>query len=129
MNARLSEFPEGATNKSNAPIALQVQPCRILLRGDSHQQFNLEIAVRVRLLNTDTKSVVWDNTYVHSRFQEKDEVLRCDFEHRVHPAATSHSLRDYKGSAGKELLAREFRTGAEELGAAIAESFRPNQTQ
>jgi hypothetical protein len=121
MSARLSEFPGAAAKKSNAPIALQIQPCRILLRGDSGQQFNLEIAVRVRLLNTEAKSVIWENTYVYCRSHETDRTSQGGFERRVSPAAIAHSLGDYKGSAGKELLAREFRAGTEALGAAIGQ--------
>ena len=103
------------TNSTGVPaLWLEAQPYRILLRGDEHQKFNLELAARVRLLDPADHSIVWEHNYVYS-CPSSNQLDGNASETILSPASGQHKLEDFRGDAGAQLMQNELASAVDAI--------------
>jgi hypothetical protein len=95
------------TNSTAMPaLRLEAQPYRVVLRGDEHQKFNLEMAARVRLLNPADSSTIWEHDYAYSYMS--NDADSAAYQTVISFWAEQHRLEEYRGDSGRQLLAHEL---------------------
>lgn len=132
------------TNSTTTPaLQLEALPYRIVLRGDEHQQFSLEMAARIRLSNPTDSNPIWEHDYVYCGDAPKRQVDN-PYETVVYLWADRHELKEYRGDSGawlfqheleqaveaitdriKDQLYRENRAGSPAKSIALTEETRP----
>lgn len=96
------------TNSTPSPsLHLEVQPYNILLRGDRHQKFNLEVAARVRLLSSTDARTVWEHDFLCT-YNGPDSSAAGDYQTLIPCRYGQHRLEEYRGDAGAGLMQREL---------------------
>ena len=60
------------------------------MRGDAHQNFNLEVAARVRLLSPTDSTVVWEHDYLGDSRLVDNCVQRLRAKIETNPAAPEY---------------------------------------
>jgi len=129
QRALAAQLCGAGTNNATAPgLRVQVQPYRVLLRGDEHQKFVLEVAVRVRLLDPAGSSATWEHNYVDAGDIPKSGVGAC--ETPIPSINSPHPLKDFQGDAGAELLRTELKSAVESLSEGIVDrlQYLPSKT-
>lgn len=106
---------------SSAPFLVDIEPYRLTLRGNEHQQFALEVAVQVRVTDRSER-VLWEHDYVHA--PEPNEISETVFETSLHSSNSLHRLEDYRGESGAELFRTELNSAVRELSEQIAVEFQ-----
>lgn len=118
-----AELGRSDTNAvGSAPFLVDIEPYRILLRGNEHQQFGLEVAVQVRVTDNRSERVLWEHDYVHTR--EPNEISEPVFETSLHSSNGLHRLEDYRGESGAELFRTQLNSAVSELSEQIAVEFQ-----
>lgn len=99
------------TNSLTTPaLHLSVQSYRIVLHGDEHQRFNLEVAARVRLSNSTDSPALWEHDYVYTWFDPNrtPESVEDGYETIIPSWYGQHRLEEYRGDLGAQLFHREL---------------------
>lgn len=113
QQALASRMSITGTNSTGVPVLrLEAQPYRIVLRGDEHQKFNLELAARVRLLDPADGSAIWEHNYVYS-CPAADQSADTSFETIVPSDFGRHKLEEYRGDAGAKLMQDELNSAVD----------------
>ena len=103
----------GGTNSAPQNMWLQIQPYRVVLRGNEHQKFALEIAVRVQLFDSTDSAPIWEHSYVNASNYSGMAFELC--ETPVKSSIALCRLEDFGGNSGAELIRRQLRTAVEDL--------------
>jgi hypothetical protein len=124
FNAHLTNAIVAETNPVPAAkvFSLRVEPYRVCLRGVTSQKFALECGVRVSLIDVETKTLVWQNSYVRS--DEKAWYRsRLPGECLIQKDAPVRRLKEYEGEPGAELLRADLNQAIEEMTGEIVVRF------
>jgi hypothetical protein len=117
LRAQLASRMGAGTNSVQA-YWLQIQPYRVVLRGNENQKFALEVAVRVQLFDSATSAPIWEHSYVNAA---KDSPVRFELcETEVASSLSVRRLEDFSGDSGSELMRVELQSAVEDLTREIA---------
>jgi len=115
------------TNSAAQALWLQIEPYRVVLRGDQRQKFALEIAVRVQLFNSAKGGPIWEHSYVTDSHDSYASFELC--ETPVWSSISLHRLEDFSGDSGAKLMRIELQAAVEDLTHAISSRINePNQS-
>jgi hypothetical protein len=117
LRAQLATRMGAGTNSVQA-YWMQIQPYRVVLRGNEHQKFALEVAVRVQLFDSATGAPIWEHSYVNAAKDSPVEFELC--ETRVSSSLSVRRLEDFSGDSGSELMRVELQSAVEDLTREIA---------
>lgn len=96
------------TNSTTTPaLQLEALPYRIILRGDEHQQFSLEMAARVRLSDPAGSNTIWEHDYLYFGDVPK-RTVDYPYETVVSSWTEQHRLEEYRGDSGAQLFQHEL---------------------
>ena len=125
LAARLSGA--GGTNSTAQTFWLQIQPYRVVLRGDQHRKFAMETAVRVQLFDSTNGAPIWEHSYVNTSNQSRMAFELC--ETPVESSFLPRRLEEFGGDTGAELIRMELQTAVEDLTREISSRIcGPNQS-
>jgi len=115
------------TNRlTNEPsLVVQLRPYRLFLRRTHKNQFALETAIHVRLLDADSRTVIWQNGFVCSDWGRVKHRFSCaPYETPTKYASSSHALEEYKWEAGLLLLRTEMDKAVNAFAEEIAQRLK-----
>lgn len=100
----------GANSVAMPALSLDVQSYRIILRGDIHQRFNLEVAARVRLSNWTDHRAIWEHDYLYTCLDPNQiaKSVEDGYQTIIPSWYGQHRLEEYRGDAGSLLFQREL---------------------
>lgn len=110
----------GTNSRALPALRLEVQPYRVVLRGDVHQNFIVEVAVRVRLLNAADRRTVWEHDYAYTR---NDPILAPYNAYQTvitFGGFADHRIQDFRGDSGAELMRDELQSAVDAITEEIA---------
>lgn len=106
QQALAKRLSTASTNLTSMPsLRLETRPYRIILRGDEHQNFNVEVAARVRLWNTAERRAVWEQDYLCT-YDPPNSLP--DYQTFIPSWYGQHQLEEYRGDAGDKLVVHEL---------------------
>ncbi len=117
-------------NRVAAPdskLAIQIQPYRVLLRETRYKKFALEVAVQVKLVDLDSKFVLWAHDYVYTdaeRARGEVHFLAGPLETLINSQATIHGLEEYEQPAGAGVFHHELDEAVKAISNDMAVRFR-----
>lgn len=115
------------TEISDPPCSLQITPYRICLRETSMGKRALEVAVRVRLFDSKTGDLIWQNYLVHSdRNAQKanQNFLSAPFETLVPSSSEARPLKTYAEDEGVQLFREDLEHAVDGLAKDISLRLR-----
>jgi hypothetical protein len=114
QQALASRLGASRTNSTALPaLRLEVQPYRIALRGDEHQQFSLEMATRVRLSDQTGGGMIWEHNYLYAPYPTRAAENTC--ETFVASKDGKLPLKDFQGDNGTALMRIELSSAVETI--------------
>jgi hypothetical protein len=119
---RFTAFSTSA-NHSTQPdaktgIIVQIQPYRVYLNETRAGKFALEVAVRVSILDQNTKRPLWTHGYVYTN--HNGAMLPEFYETLLHAQSEPHPLKDYECDSGPQLFRNELTKAVTAISTEIA---------
>jgi hypothetical protein len=102
-------------------LQLEVQPYRIVLRGNARQEFSLEVATRVRLLSQTGSQPIWEHDYDH--FDSDLDRTVSDYQTFIRGWDNQHPLKDFQGDYGAHLLADQLQSAVKDISDKIVDQL------
>lgn len=124
QRAIANRLAANGTNSAATPaLRLEAQPYRVVLRGDEHQRFGLEVAARVRLWSPTGGSVIWEHNYACAHYAP-NRVVDNASETMIPSECGQYRLEDYRGDSGAGILLKELNSAVGQISDACAAAIR-----